>query len=55
MWLSKSEVADRLEQLEQKLGGMAHTDVQTGEAVFLSGDDYEAIECAIAYLLGEEL
>lgn len=50
MWLSKSEVADRLEQLEQKLGGMAHTDVQTGEAVFLSGDDYEAIECAIAYL-----
>lgn len=53
MWLSKNEVADRLEQLEKKLEGMAHTDVQTGEAVFLSFDDYAAIKCAIAYLKGE--
>lgn len=50
MWLSKSEVADKLKQLEEKLEGMAHTDTKTGEAVFLSGDDYGAIECAIAYL-----
>ena len=53
MWLSKNEVANRLEQLKKKLEGMAHTDTQTGEAVFLSGDDYVAIECAIAYLMGE--